>query len=585
MQTWKNRFRHMKIKNKLSILIAFIVAMTFAFALIVQQYAFSVYDEQLYVKSSRVLYLSSSAIEKELERLEQLSFNIITDTQIQSQLKSIAQSDSDYDRLTLRKHMVDRLLTYVGSEPSLYSIHMVDAAGAQQDVGSLVPIQAGKRDVILRLADNAEGQARWTFPDASDPALILARQIRSYSGTMFDLQDIGTIFMRINMERIVHELGAGEGDLIVTSGPDVIYPSQPHFDPALIQSSITSETGYFIKEIQGKTYFVAYNRSSATGWTYLNVTPFNQIFRQIVLIKEIVIGVFILIFAFAILWGIRFSRGLTRPIENLIARMKLAEKGNFAEANILAGDQEPPAMDELGLLHRTFRLMVERINDLITENYASRLLIKETEFKALQAQINPHFLYNTLESINWMAKINKQTQISQMVQALAFLLRNSVSLKEPILTLKEELEMVQHYITIQKFRFEERLSFHMDVPEREHLRKIPKLTLQPLLENAIHYALEPSVGTCTISLTSREEADAFILIVEDDGPGMASDTLELLREGRLTTAGNGIGLLNIDERIRFAFGENYGLFIDSAPGQGTRIHIRLPKELEGSEHV
>ncbi|KAF9121839.1 hypothetical protein BGX30_002346, partial [Mortierella sp. GBA39] len=339
----------------------------------------------------------------------------------------------------------------------------------------------------------------------------------------------------------------------------------PHFDPALIQSSITSETGYFIKEVQGKTYFVAYNRSSATGWTYLNVTPFNQIFRQIVLIKEIVIGVFILIFAFAILWGIRFSRGLTRPIENLIARMKLAEKGNFAEANILAGDQEPPAMDELGLLHRTFRLMVERINDLITENYASRLLIKETEFKALQAQINPHFLYNTLESINWMAKINKQTQISQMVQALAFLLRNSVSLKEPILTLKEELEMVQHYITIQKFRFEERLSFHMDVPEREHFRKIPKLTLQPLLENAIHYALEPSVGTCTISLTSREEADAFILIVEDDGPGMASDTLELLREGRLTTAGNGIGLLNIDERIRFAFGENYGLFIDSAP--------------------
>ncbi len=211
----------------------------------------------------------------------------------------------------------------------------------------------------------------------------------------------------------------------------------------------------------------------------------------------------------------------------------------------------------------------------------ARLLIKETEFKALQAQINPHFLYNTLESINWMAKVNKQTRISQMVQALAFLLRNAVSLKEPILTLGEELEMVRNYVTIQKFRFEDRLSFQMELEEREYARKIPKLTLQPLLENAIHYALEPSVNTCTIAIYSRDEADAFCLIVEDDGPGMPPETLELLREGKLVAAGNGIGLLNIDERIRFAFGERCGVDIDSAPGRGTRVIIKLPKELEG----
>lgn len=581
MRNWFAHFRHMKIKNKLSVLIAFIVAMTFAFALIVQQYAFSVYDEQLYLKSSRVLHLSSSAIEKELERIEQLSFNIITDTQIQTLLRSISTSDSDYDRLILRQHMVDRLLNYVGSEPSLFSIHIVDSYGAQQDVGSLIPINSDKRNAILKLAGEAKGKARWTYPDEADPALILSREIRSYSGTLFDLQDLGTIFMRINIDRIAHEYAAEEGDLIMTSGADVIYPSQPHFDPAVILSFISSEAGYFMKEIESKTYFIAYNRSSDTGWTYLNVTPFNQIFKRIVLIKELVIVVFILIFAVAILWGIRFSRGLTRPIENLIARMKLAEKGNFVEANILATDHEPPAMDELGLLHRTFRLMVERINVLITENYSSRLLIKETEFKALQAQINPHFLYNTLESINWMAKINKQTQISQMVQALAFLLRNSVSLKEPILTLREELEMVRNYITIQKFRFEDRLSFRLDVNERELSRKLPKLTLQPLLENAIHYALEPSVGVCSISIYERYEEDAFCLIVEDDGPGMRPDTMELLRRGKLTTAGNGIGLLNIDERIRFTFGEPCGIVIDSAPGKGTRIKMILPIETEG----
>ena len=116
--------------------------------------------------------------------------------------------------------------------------------------------------------------------------------------------------------------------------------------------------------------------------------------------------------------------------------------------------------------------MIERINALITENYSNRLLIKETEFKAPQAQINP-LLYNTLESVNWLAKMNKQTQISDMVQALAFLLRNSVSLKEPILTLGEELEIVRNYVLIQKFRFEDRLEFTLDVKEQDLHRKIP----------------------------------------------------------------------------------------------------------------
>ncbi|MGG4102999.1 sensor histidine kinase [Paenibacillus lautus] len=577
MQKWITIYKNMKIKNKLSLLISLIVAMAFTFAVIVQQYAFSIYDEQLYLKSSQVLHLSSSAIESELERIEQLSFNIITDTQIQNMLHSIAGSDSDYDRLILRQHLADRLLNYVGSEPMLYSIHLIDSYDKQQDVGSVVPIHPTKKEFILQLAGEADGEERWVYPDEMDSALLLSREIRSYSGTLFDLNYLGTIIIRINMDKIVRKSTGGEGDLIVTSGTDVIYPATPHFDPAVIQSSLSSGNGYLTREMDGQTYFIAHNRSRNTGWTYMNVTPFNQSFKQIIFIKELVIIVFTVIFAVAILLGIRFSRGLTRPIESLITRMKLAEKGNFAEANVLPQDAAPVAMNELGLLHRTFRLMIERINALITENYSNQLLIKETEFKALQAQINPHFLYNTLESVNWLAKMNKQTQISDMVQALAFLLRNSVSLKEPILTLGEELEIVRNYVIIQKFRFEDRLDFTMDVKEQDLQRKIPKLSLQPLLENAIHYALEPSVNPCRITLSCKETPSAFCVIVEDDGPGMAPDTLTRLRSGEIATSGNGIGLLNIDERIKLAFGEHHGLAIDSGSGLGTQVMLSLPK--------
>lgn len=580
-------FKHMKIKNKLSLLIAFIIALTFLFTTIVQQYAFSLYDEQLYEKSSQVLNLSSSAIETELKRLEQVSYTIITDIQFQNLLLEIKQSESDYERLTLRQHVLDRLFYYAGSESSLISIQLFDSRGTEHAAGNIAPINPIKKALIMQLATEAKGDISWVFPDEQDFALILSRDIRSFRNTNFDLQYLGTIVARIDIQALVRKLALerGEGNLVILAGNETVFPDNPLFEPAQLTGSITKKTGYFTQSFGSKPYFISHNRSSQTGWTYISITEYNKIFHHTLFIRELVIWVFFFIFAFVIFLGIRFSRSLTRPIEDLMGRMKMAEKGNFAEANLSPPEQQPMAMDEIGLLQRTFRLMVERINSLITENYHSRLLLKETEFKALQAQINPHFLYNTLESINWLARVNKQNQISQMVESLGFLLRHSIDLKEPILPLAEELNIVRSYITIQRYRFEDRLHFKLDVPERYLTRMIPKLSIQPLLENAIQYALEPSIGACTISVSARETSEGFCLFIEDDGPGMASNTLELLQRGELRTNGKGIGLSNINERIKLAFGEAYGLRIDSKLGHGTRIIMKLPGEMEETYHV
>jgi two-component system sensor histidine kinase YesM len=574
-------FRHMRIRHKLSIVIALIVIAAFSFTVLVQQYAFTVYDRQLHAKSSQVLNLSSAAIESELKRIEQLSFTMIADVQLQKLLRSLQASKSDYDNLVYRKELIDLLLSYSGSEPYLYSIQLIDALGTESDAGNPIAIDSGKRARIMQLSGEAQGGNVWVFPDEKDPALISVRDIRSYTNTVFDLRYLGTLIIRINLDAIVRKLAVEPGELIILSGSDVVYPRNPTFDPSLIENRLTKRTGYFSETFDNETLFVSYSRSAPTGWTYLNITPYKQIFERIIFIKRLVVIVFACIFALVILWGIRFSRSLTRPIEDLIARMKLAEKGNFAGANLIAGEETAASMDEIGLLQRTFRLMVERINTLITENYASRLLVKETEFKALQAQINPHFLYNTLESINWIAKMNRQPQISQMVESLALLLRYSVSLKEPIVTLAEELEIVQSYITIQKFRFEDRLDFSLDIPDRYHSLRIPKLSLQPLLENAIQYALEPSIGICSITVRSYETDGGLKLTVEDNGPGMPADTLARLRSGKLKTNGKGIGLLNIDERIKISFGEQYGVQVESRPGHGTRVIVSIPNYTEG----
>lgn len=572
-------FKHLKIKHKLSLLIALIVMITFAFTVIVQQYAFSLYDSQLYQKSAQVLNLSSSAIETELKRLENVTYTIVADTQIQSMLQGIRTSDSDYDRLVLRQHVLDRLFSYAGSEPSILSLSIIDSRGMEHAAGNLMPIDSMKRARLILAAGAAKGDEVWSFPDRSDPALILSREMRSFRDSNFDLDYLGTIVVRINIQSIVRKFAEERGDFMMMAGNTMIYPTEPRLATASITEAMDAgRSGYFIHEIDGRSNFISYSRSSEIGWTYINITLYDQIFERIVFIKKLVVAVFIVIFIGVILLGIRFSLSLTRPIEQLMSRMKLAEKGNFAEANLLASEKNPLAMDEIGLLHRTFRIMVERINTLITENYSNQLLLKETEFKALQAHINPHFLYNTLQSINWMARLNGQAQISQMVESLGFLLRHSIQLKERIIPLREELAIVESYVTIQAIRFEERLVFRMDVPPQYMSREIPKLTLQPLLENSIQYALEPGIATCAITIRARESAEGFVIVVEDDGPGMAVDTLDQLKTGKLRTNGKGIGLLNIDERIKLAYGEAYGLRIDSKLGHGTRIMITLPGE-------
>jgi len=581
MQTGFGSIRHMKIKNKISLLFGLVIAVTFAFTFLVQQYAFSIYDHQLYDKSSQVLNLSSSAIEAELERIEQISYQVIADTQLQSLLLDIKTIESEYDRVILYQRVIERILSYAGSESSILSMHVYDSRGVEHKIGNLTVIDPDKMKQMAELAKEAKGEERWVFPDGKDAALISVREIRSYRSANFDLQHLGTLIIRINIGRIVQEAAAsGIGDMIIAAGDRTVYPERPAFDPADLRGSLPSKNGYFTQSFQSETYFISHFRSPETGWTYLNATPYNEIFESVVFIKRLVIGVFVVLFLLVILIGVRFSRSLTRPIENLIGRMKLVEKGNFEEANLLTPDSTPKTMDEIGLLQRTFRLMVERINMLITENYSNRLMIKETEFRALQAQINPHFLYNTLESINWMAKVNRQPQISEMVEALGVLFRSSVSMKKPLLSLEEELEIVRSYITIQQIRFGERLSFSLDVPDRLLRTPIPKLTLQPLLENAIQYALEGMIGECAIGVAAEETAEGVRVVVGDNGPGMPEETLEQLKDGTLKARGNGIGLANIDDRIRLAFGEGYGLRIRSEPGTGARVIVDLPREME-----
>lgn len=582
----KSAFINAGIHHKMMLLITLLMLTSFAIFAAVLTYVFNIYDDQMYKKTSQVLNMSSIDIENQLKEVERLTFNVVSDQALQDHLRQLEKEESSYGRTVLHKKITNRLISLAGSEKYVYSMLLIDNEGKVMAAGNREGIPEDLRSHLVSLAQENNGSNAWFAP--GDSSLLAARQIKSYTGQTFTLQGLGTLVLKVRIDRIVNERVQDEdsGQLMIVDGERLIYPEVPLLSPEGISTELQRTLPYGIESYDQESYFTAKATSSYTGWTYLHTTPFQEMFQRVQVIKDLVMGVFVLLLIVALACGAKLSVSITRPIQQLIANMRKIEQGNLDKLKEESlGRMPSPSHNEVSLLYRTYIKMIRRIRELIDENYAKQLLLRETELKALQAQINPHFLYNTLESVNWLAKLNKQDKISEMVEALAFLLRNAVNLQEQLIPLERELDIVHSYVTIQKTRFEERLNFELDLEEGVETALIPKLTLQPLVENAIHYALEPRIEPCHIIIRVRRKGSTLEICVEDDGPGMTSDFIARLHSGKVKTRGQGIGLANIEERIQLTFGQAWGVRLESGPGQGTAVHVCIPYVKGEEVHV
>ncbi|UGB32044.1 cache domain-containing sensor histidine kinase [Metabacillus sp. B2-18] len=571
------RYKNLRIKYKLIVFISILLIVCLTFIIIGFQYAFNSYDEQIYRKSSQVLIMSSNRIEDELKNIEEVTYKIMGDDVIQNALlRSKDNSLTKYDQYQIEKEIWETLTSYIGSEKYIQSIHLFDRFGKEYRAGG-VPSRNlyDHKDEMIIKAEKGNGSNVWISLEGSKNSIFSTRQLKSYEN--LSLEKLGTLVIDVKLHEIVKELPKEwedqEGYIAISEGDEIFFSEGNSTNVDKLDFTASDKQGYQIQNVYGRSFFVTYSKSPYANWTYWNVLPFGTMFAKVTMIKFLVIFLFLAISISSIYLVIRFSKRITNPIENLVSAMKFVQKEDFKLTENFTPSQY---QDEVGMLHRNFFVMIERINQLINENYEKQLLIKDTEFKALQSQINPHFLYNTLESINWLAKVNQQHQISKMVESLGYLLRNAISLKDDVITVEQEVEMVEHYVTIQKFRFEERLEFSLVMDDKVKNAKLPKLILQPLVENAIHYALEMMIEPCEICLLAFKEGDKLRLVVEDNGPGMDEQQLELVKKGEIKTRGNGIGLRNIDSRIKFVFGTEYGLQIDSEVNKGTKVCIVIP---------
>lgn len=296
---------------------------------------------------------------------------------------------------------------------------------------------------------------------------------------------------------------------------------------------------------------------------------------------SIVICVFSVIIATAFV--LIFSRQLSSRLKKLVRNMSKIKDGKF---DVFVSYDEK---DEIGELSRSFKTMIDRINALITEVYVAELKVKnfelktkEAQIRALQSQINPHFLFNSMESIRSNLLKKQDFETSDIVESFARLLRKSIDWTNDNIPLQQEIELVEHYLKVQKFRFRQKLVYEINIDQQYYQNLIPKFSLQPLVENAIYHGIEMKRDGGCIQIYSETFESHFKIVVRDNGIGISTENLEIIKE-KLTNwkeekVAGGIGILNVHQRFKMFYGENYGLEYESIQGVGTTVSAIIPSE-------
>lgn len=331
------------------------------------------------------------------------------------------------------------------------------------------------------------------------------------------------------------------------------------------------------KSIEKNNNYYLYRPIPSSQWSMVTVIPLDEVTKQS---RELRNDLLVLLIAVAVIaYGVAYilAISVTRRTSYLTSRLRDVQNGNLIA---LAQSQ---GKDEIGELIRTYNYMIEKISSMNMEQYKLGQEVKSAELKALQSQINPHFLYNTLDLINWMADSGMNNEIKNVVKALSRFYKLSLSNGKDIITLRDELKHVSFYVQIQNIRYENKIVFEMNVDEEIMDCAIPKITLQPIVENAIHHGIlgrESRQGIITITGT-RVDNDIRISI-QDNGIGMNPDLLERLTFGETTPrlTGSGYGTKNVVKRIQHYFGESYGLSYKSVWGEGTVVDIHIPVTYE-----
>ncbi|WP_336771239.1 cache domain-containing sensor histidine kinase [Paenibacillus sp. MMO-58] len=327
--------------------------------------------------------------------------------------------------------------------------------------------------------------------------------------------------------------------------------------------------------IHARDWVFAERTSALTGWKVIVIQPRSELVAELNRIMLVTVSVIIATLLLSLVFSWAIAGFIIRPLRSILASMKKFQKGSFDEYVPLKG------MDEIGQLGAGYNKMVGRIRTLIDEMYTAQLKQKNAELKLLQSQINPHFLYNTLNTIAWTAERNGDKTVGEMIYSMSSIFKISLSQGRDAIELFSEFELIEHYLFLQQIRFKDRLTCELELAAELKDYLIPKLLLQPLIENAVVHGVEPLQDEGGFIHVEASLAGNMVVIeITDNGIGIPQDKLAVLqrqlKEGTTPEGSDSYALSNIAERVRIFYGEEASIAIQSTTGLGTRVLLTLP---------
>ena len=539
-----------------------------------------------------------------LEEVDSIAKNVNYNYYLQDYLETVIKEEDDYVDRGIGKHMrsyemssqafSDTLLSRAdissimifGKKKMLLNRSMYTYQKVALDYSKLdwyAKAVAKPQDAIIT------GPNRHSFFDTDDEVISLSREVQSYENGTFR----GVILINLNMNKITEICNSFQEKqenfiCIINDKGELVYEQQNGrerfaFDEKENRQELNTALGKtkescFRLNYRGEKYLVTRTDMKTTGWTLVSMVPYKSVMAETMAISGVMILAVAITLIVTLLLLNRILTGVVKPLKKLEKYMVQVNPDNMDQRMEILTD------DEIGHLSMKFNQMMDRIRNLKEQVIEEQEDKRKYELQALQAQINPHFLYNTLDSIIWMAETN-DSNIVAMTEALAKLFRISLNKGNEEISLERELEHVKNYLIIQSMRYADKFTYEISAePGVERCRTI-KLILQPIVENCIYHGIKKKRGTGKITIRAYRREQNLIIEVSDDGCGMPEEICRKILSDEIESeniSGSGIGVKNVNERIQLRFGKKYGLSYSSEEGVGTTVTYVLPYNEGGS---
>lgn len=534
----------------------------------------------LYEALAGSLTYSAKDISEKLSNVESMTSAIVSNSNIRKNLITLAGEDPKI-RISNAQNSLGTLIadyyqTYKNNNISYINLyHLKGVTSSYEARSSSVPDEI--HQAVINAANNHSGYPCWITEYCNSYGLFLGRDCRRVDQMNF--HTLGTVLVCIDMDRLIRSstnsiLHSDETQYALFDGNTQFYHSDGIETGQIADIGTKLRKDYGVVSVDYSKYFAVRGTISNTSWNYICLVPYAPIASTVNMTKIIAVIVILLSVLLSLLLSRMLIGTVTKDFSRLVSKMKAFGKDESKPPD--KGHDYSRRRDEIGILHNQFDQMALKIQNLIQENYVNEILSRDARLKALENQINPHFLYNTLETVNWRAKAIGEKEISLMAESLGALMRETLSTRDTAFTIQHELRIVQNYLTIQHIRFEDRLDYAQTIDPSILDIPLPHLSIQPLVENAINYAMEESTEVCHIQIEGARLGNLVYIEVVNNNSQFEEGLLDKLERGLIIPHGFGIGLLNIHKRIQLTYGAKYGLSLFNKDEDHAAARIIIP---------